>query len=285
MARMPGSRNPNLSAPPQWRTAPAASGAVSAVERSIGRWALIGLMINSIIGSGIFGVPGELFRLLSAASPFVVLLAGIVAGAIVACFVEVGSQFAGAGGPYLYVRTAFGPLLGIQVAWFNALVPMAAAAAQANLFVSYLAGFEPALGAGVARILVIVALIGVPVVANLFGARAGKSLSSALVIAKLAPLLLLIIAGLVYAAHPATQPAPPPAAAPAISVWLTAMLPALFSFGGFEDALAATGDVKEPGRTVPFALAASFAACLAIDRKSTRLNSSHRSLSRMPSSA
>jgi basic amino acid/polyamine antiporter, APA family len=238
---------------------------VSAVQRSIGRWALIGLMINSIIGSGIFGVPGELYRLLGVASPLAVLLAGVVAGAIIVCFIEVGSQFSGAGGPYLYVRTAFGPLLGIQVAWFNALVPMAAAAAQANLFVSYLAGFEPALGAGVARILVIVALIGVPVVANLFGAQAGKTLSSALVVAKLAPLLLLIVAGFVYAGHPATHSATPPAAVPPISVWLTAMLPALFSFGGFEDALAATGDVKEPGRSVPFALAASFAACLVVN--------------------
>jgi basic amino acid/polyamine antiporter, APA family len=238
---------------------------VSAAQRSIGRWALIGLMINSIIGSGIFGVPGELFGLLGAASPFVVLLAGVVAAAIVVCFIEVGSQFSGSGGPYLYVRTAFGPLLGIQVAWFNALVPMAAAAAQANIFVSYLAGFEPELGAGAARISVIVALIGVPAVANLFGARAGKTLSSALVVAKLAPLLLLIFAGLVYAGRPTTHPAPPPAAAPAISVWLAAMLPALFSFGGFEDALAATGDVKEPGRSIPFALAASFVACLVIN--------------------
>jgi amino acid transporter len=58
-------------------------------------------MINSIIGSGIFGVPGELLRLLGSASPLAFLLAGLTIGVIVACFVEVGSQFSGAGGPYL----------------------------------------------------------------------------------------------------------------------------------------------------------------------------------------
>ena len=55
-----------------------------ALKRSIGRWALTGLMINSIIGSGIFGVPGELLRLLGPASPLAFLLAGLTVGVIVA---------------------------------------------------------------------------------------------------------------------------------------------------------------------------------------------------------
>ena len=79
---------------------------------------------------------------------------------------------------------------------------MAAAAAQANLFVSYLAGFVPSTGSGISRTLVITGLISLPVIANLFGARGGKHLSNILVVAKLSPLLILIVAGLLYTRYP-----------------------------------------------------------------------------------
>jgi APA family basic amino acid/polyamine antiporter len=223
-------------------------------------------MINSIIGSGIFGVPGELLRMLGAASPIAIVAAGLIVGVIVACFVEVGSQFSESGGPYLYVRTAFGRLAGIQVAWFTALTPLAAAAAQAALFVSYLAGFVPTVAHGAPRTLAILGVIGLPVAVNLIGARAGKSLSSLLVVAKLAPLLLLIAAGLM---HARSAPTPNMTAieptSTAAGLWLTAVLIAVFSFGGFEDALSATGEVEEPRRAVPFALTASLVACIIIN--------------------
>jgi amino acid transporter len=220
-------------------------------------------MINSIIGSGIFGVPGELLRILGAASPLASVAAGLIVGVIVACFVEVASQFSESGGPYLYVRTAFGRLPGIQIAWFTALTPLTAAAAQATLFVSYLAGFVPAVANGVPRALAILGVIGLPVAVNLFGVRAGKSLSNLLVVAKLAPLLLLIAAGFL---HASSAPAPTvPEATPSASLWLTAVLIAVFSFGGFEDALAASGEVEKPKRAVPFALTASLVACVIIN--------------------
>ncbi len=222
-------------------------------------------MINSIIGSGIFGVPGELLRMLGAASPLASVAAGLIVGVIVACFVEVGSQFSESGGPYLYVRTAFGRLAGIQVAWFTALTPLAAAAAQAVLFVNYLAGFVPTVADGAPRALAILGVIGLPVAVNLIGVRAGKSLSSLLVVTKLVPLLLLIAAGLL---HVRWAPAPNITAfepASTATLWLTAVLIAVFSFGGFEDALSATGEVEKPRRAVPFALAASLAACLIIN--------------------
>ncbi len=234
-----------------------------ALVRSIGKWALAGLMVNAMIGSGIFGVPGELIGLVGAASPGAFLVAGLAMAIIVACFVEVASQFTSAGGPYLYVRTAFGRLPGLQVAWFYALTPMAAAAAHANLFVSYLAGFQSALGEGVARSLVMCVLIGVPAFANLLGATAGKSVSSILVVAKLLPLALLIGVGLSHSSAPA-----PSYAAASIghgpAAWFTAVLLAVVCFGGFEDTLAAAGEVKEPPRTMKFALAISLAGCVLV---------------------
>jgi basic amino acid/polyamine antiporter, APA family len=89
----------------------------SGLVRAIGRWSLAALVINSIIGSGIFGLPADVARLIGRASPWAVLLAGTAAGVIMACFAEVASQFTQAGGPYLYARAAFNRLVGIEMGW------------------------------------------------------------------------------------------------------------------------------------------------------------------------
>ena len=107
--------------------------------RAIGRWSLAALAVNSIIGSGIFGLPATVAGLLGKRSVLAVLIAGAAMGVIMACFAEVASQFQEAGGPYLYARAAFGRLTGILVGWMLYLAQTAAPAANANLFVIYLA--------------------------------------------------------------------------------------------------------------------------------------------------
>src|ERR1039458_7269808 len=85
--------------------------------RAIGRWSLTALAVNSVIGSGIFGLPSTVAGYLGKRSTIAVLIAGAAMGVIMACFAEVASQFSEAGGPYLYARTAFGRLTGILVGW------------------------------------------------------------------------------------------------------------------------------------------------------------------------
>lgn len=109
--------------------------------RVIGRWSLTALTINSVIGSGVFGLPSTLAGLMGRASPLAVLFAGACMAIIMACFAEVASYFSEAGGPYLYARIAFGRLMGIQTGWMLWLAQAAAPAANANLFVIYLAEF------------------------------------------------------------------------------------------------------------------------------------------------
>ena len=89
--------------------------------RSIGRWTMTALVINSIIGSGIFGVPSELTRLLGRTSPIAMAVAALVMAVIMLCVAEVASQFSEPGGPYLYVRTDFGIIAGMQLGWFHLL--------------------------------------------------------------------------------------------------------------------------------------------------------------------
>src|SRR5436190_1515692 len=80
--------------------------------RAMGRWTLTALVINSIIASGIFGLPDDVARLLGAAAPWGYLIGALGTGIIIAVFAELASQFREAGGPYVYAREAFGPFAG-----------------------------------------------------------------------------------------------------------------------------------------------------------------------------
>src|SRR5581483_9567459 len=166
--------------------------------RAIGRWSLAALTINSIIGSGIFGLPSAVAKLVGPYSTLTVLVAGLFIGVVMACFAEVGSYFSEAGGPYLYARVAFGRLVGIETGWMFWLVRITAPAANANLFVSYVGEFWPNATNALPRILILLVLIGGLAVINIRDVRAGAQTSNIFTIVKLVPLLALIIAGVVY---------------------------------------------------------------------------------------
>ncbi len=167
-----------------------------AFVRSIGRWTMTALVINCIIGAGIFGLPGELNRLLGRASPFAVIFAALGVAVIMACVAEVASQFSEPGGPYLYVRTAFGRFLGMQIGWLELLSVISGLAALSILFVDYLAAFLPRPLSTWERASLIALVIAFPTAVNYRGVRSGGWLSNLTTLAKLAPLTLLILVGL-----------------------------------------------------------------------------------------
>src|SRR5216683_2769582 len=227
--------------------------------RAIGRWSLAALAVNSIIGSGIFGLPATVAGLLGKRSVVAVLIAGAAMGVIIACFAEVASQFSEAGGPYLYARTAFGRLTGILVGWMLYLAQTAAPAANANLFVIYLAEFWPAAKEPWPRFVILTVLVGLLALINARGARQGTAVSNVFTVAKILPLLMVVSAG---AAVTIIHPAPWGAASPMpASVWMKAMVLLIFAYGGFESALAPMSEAKNPGRDAAFAL---FVALVAV---------------------
>jgi amino acid transporter len=239
--------------------------------RAIGRWSLAALAVNSIIGSGIFGLPATVAGLLGKRSVIAVLIAGAAMGVIMACFAEVASQFSEAGGPYLYARTAFGRLTGILVGWMLYLAQTAAPAANANLFVIYLAEFWPASKEPWPRFVILTLLVGVLALVNVRGARQGTAVSNVFTVAKILPLLMVVSAGaaviiihptILHPAilHPATGAAAPMPA----SAWMKAMVLLFFAYGGFESALAPMSEAKNPARDAGFALFVALIACTVI---------------------
>jgi APA family basic amino acid/polyamine antiporter len=227
--------------------------------RAIGRWSLAALTVNSVIGSAVFGLPAVVAGLLGRQSIEAVVVAGVAVGVIMACFAEVASQFSEAGGPYLYARAAFGRLTGILVGWMLYLAQTAAPAANANLFVIYLAEFWPAAKQPWPRFTVLTLLIGLLVVINILGTRQGTAVSNLFTVAKILPLLMVVAAG---AAVTIIHPAPLTASLPLqASAWPKAILLMFFYYGGFETALAPMSEAQNPRRDSVFALFVALVVC------------------------
>ena len=228
--------------------------------RAIGRWSLAALVVNSIIGSGIFALPADVARLIGPASPWAVLAAGAAAGVIMACFAEVASQFSAAGGPYLYTRAAFGRLVGIEMGWMLWLVRVAAPAATANLFVIYLGEFWPKAAMPLPRFFILTSLYGILTLINYRGVRASTHVSNVFTVAKLVPLFVVAIAGAFYlmAGHGVTTLLTMRADR---SAWQKAALLLVFAYGGFETALTPLSEAKDPRRDAVFALFTGLITC------------------------
>jgi basic amino acid/polyamine antiporter, APA family len=231
--------------------------------RAIGRWSLFTLVLNSIIGSGVFKLPSDIAGLIGWWSPAGYAIAALGMGAIMATFAEVASQFDQAGGPYLYARETFGRFAGIQVGWLAWLVRLTSAAANANVFLLYLGEFWKPASAGAPRLIALTILLGGLAIANVRGVSGGANLSNIFAAAKLVPLLLFIGVGLFFLASHGLPATFPPPTVP-LNKWSEAILLLVFAFGGFEGGLMSQGEARDPRRDVPFALMMALAVTTVI---------------------
>ena len=87
-----------------------------------GVWSLAALMLNTIIGASVFGLPSLLAARLGRFSPAGYLVTAVGIAAIAACLVEVASHFRQARWPYLYARVSFGQFVAIQIGWLTATI-------------------------------------------------------------------------------------------------------------------------------------------------------------------
>lgn len=232
---------------------PSPSNASYEIVRGIGRWDLVALMVNITIGSGILGLPAKLFALTGVYSVLALVLCAVLLAIVAICFAEVGSRFTHTGGPYLFTRTAFGATPGFIVGWLYWVSRVLTFATICNLLVVYVIRVAPALqgpGARVAIISLVVLAIGL---VNLLGIRQATIVSNGLTLLKVSLLLVFGVVGvLMIRAWPSA-----PAALPPVGDFSDAMLLGVFAFVGFEAALVATGETRNPRRDVPFAVAMS----------------------------
>lgn len=222
------------------------------VLRGIGRWDLVALMVNISIGAGMLGLPAKLFDLTHIYSLLVLVLCALLIGSIALCFAEVGSRFSDSGGPYLFARTALGPLPGFVVGWLYWISRVLTFATICNLLVIYVSRYAPVLHAEGFRVAIVSIVVGSITAIHLLGIRHATIAGNALTLLKISFLAAFGLAGLYSgSALPAAT------VAPRFDDLSDAMLLAVFAFVGFEAALVSAGETRNPRRDVPFAIAAS----------------------------
>jgi APA family basic amino acid/polyamine antiporter len=224
--------------------------------RGIGRWDLVGILINGVVGAGIFAVPAKLFGLLGSYSLLDWVACAALVGLIALCFAEVSSRFDKTGGPYLYALTAFGPQAGFLVGWIGWISRLLAYASICNLVVNYAAAFYPPLADGSWRLLagsvVTVALTAIVV----RGVRLSALTNNGFTVIKLTVLIGLAAVGLFHIAPARLVLGHLPSA----GNFQSAIMLTLFAFLGFEAATINGGEMRDPRRDAPFALVAGLIA-------------------------
>jgi amino acid transporter len=228
--------------------------------RGIGRWDLTAIVINCIIGAGIFGLPSKVYGAIGVYSLGAFIACAIVVGLIVLCYSEVASRFSSTGGPYLYAKEAFGPAVAFEVGWLYWIVRIATFAANCNLFVTYAGFLWPQAASPTVRITIILAVVSLLTLVNLIGVRQSSWLTNIFTIGKLVPLILFCIIGLFFIRADNFAAGP----VPNYSSFTSAVLLLIYAFVGFEVAVIPAGEAKEPKRDFPFALLVGLAAVACI---------------------
>lgn len=224
-----------------------------ALVRTLGRWSLAALVVNGIIGTSVFILPGTLGARLGWMSLAAWALAALLSGSMILCFAEVSSRFSQAGGAYLFTQAAFGPFVGLQVGWMSYFVRAATGAVQANVFSTYLAEFWAWAGTRAGGMVTTGLFIGVLAAINVRGVRSGARVSNAFALIKVTPLLIFGGLGIIWVASGHALPSHL-ASDPTLGGWLRVLLLLMFAYGGFEAALIPLAEAKEPRRDAPFAL-------------------------------
>ena len=220
------------------------------LERQLGRWDLTAISMNTIVGSGIFLLPATAAAAAGVLAPLAFVVAGLLSLLFAMSFAEASARVPGTGGPFLVARAAFGNFTGFEVGWIFWVSRMAAVAASYNVFLGYLAGVVPAVAEGGPRLAAITLLATVVTMLNLRGVRIGATITNTLTLAKLAPLVILVVGAATFVLAGRAESAPPVVSG---DFWRAVLLVA-FAFGGFEVATVPGGESRAPARDVPAAL-------------------------------
>jgi APA family basic amino acid/polyamine antiporter len=228
-------------------------------------------VIGGIIGGGIFRTPAAVAERVG--SPELALAAWIVGGAIALigafCFGELGRRRPRAGGGYVYLRETWGPLPAFLYGW--ALLLVIATGAIAAVAVTF-ANYALALAGLSARLTVPVAIGAIALLSgiNYVGVKPAAVTQNVFTLLKLAALAALIVAGLTFAVPSTLLHQPPPSSTDpggvggVVLALGAALVPILFTYGGWQQTNFIAEEIIEPERNLPRALVLGVAAVVAV---------------------
>lgn len=218
--------------------------------RGIGFLGLAILVMNSMIGAGIFALPAAVSARAGVLSPWLFLVVGVLIITVVLTFAELASYFKISGGPVLFTTRAFGPFAGFATGWVLFVSRMAAFAANTTVMAVYLGAIWPWFSEGVGRTLLICVVCAALTFANYRGVKDGVRTMGVITFFKLTPILLLIVLGLQHVSGDTLFPA----TMPTIDDLGGTTLLLIYAFVGFESVTIVSGESKNPKTALPRAL-------------------------------
>jgi APA family basic amino acid/polyamine antiporter len=241
---------------------------VAEFRKALGLFDATMVVIGGIVGAGIFVTPYIVAQRLD--TPLLVLGAWVAGGAIALAgafsYAELGALFPKAGGQYVYLRDGLHPLAGFLYGWALLLVIESGAIAAVGItFATY--ALHLAHGPAGAQIPLAIAAIAVLSIVNYLGVKPGSRVLNVLVILKVAALALLVGAAFFGAAHPTWwHESRVPVAAPGSTViaFGAALVPILFTYGGWQAVNYVGEEIRNPKRNLPLALIAGTVAVVVI---------------------
>ena len=240
--------------------------------RGLGLWSTTAIVIGDTIGTGVFLVASDMARIVGSAT--LVFVAWIVGGFIVLCgafcYAELGAAFPRAGGPYVYLNRGLGPLWGFLFGWMSSFlerpVAMATLAAGFLRFAGFLfpivstplfrghVGSHEFIFTAAQPLAAFVVLLVTGI--NYLSARMSGAIQIFLTCLKIGTILAIVIAGVLLGQHHASR------AIPVVQHWgwgtiaavLTALVPAMWAYNGFNDLGDLGEEIVQPQKNIPIAI-------------------------------
>jgi basic amino acid/polyamine antiporter, APA family len=250
--------------------------------RAIGLGSATLLVINNVIGSAIFLTPGTMAAALPA--PSLLLIAWVTGGVLALCggltYAEMGAMYPRSGGLFVFLRHAYGPLVGFLFGWTCMLVIGCGSIATVAVgFATYFGYFVPALSTtstvaslpvpwgavtiSAGQILAACSILVLGAV-NYVGVENGNRVQAALTVLKVGALCALpVVALALHPATPALTPMVPPLERP-VAAFGVAMIAVMWAYEGWYYLPFCAGEIQDPQRTVPRALVAGIVSLVAI---------------------
>jgi basic amino acid/polyamine antiporter, APA family len=253
------------------------------LRRDLGLWGAVSIVIGTVIGSGIFLVPRAM--VLRVGTPSMVFVVWVFGGLLSLCgalsYAELAAAMPEAGGEYVYLREAYGPVWGFLYGWTQMWVAKSGSIATlATGFFYYLTTFFPRLDGVFYTVPLPLGAHGAPLDlrygqlfamglilflagVNYFGVKVGGELQITVTIVKVLLITFIIIAGLGFGkSHAETQAVTTHPLT--VAGFFAALVAALWAYDGWNNVSMVASEIQRPQRSLPLALIGGTLAVIAI---------------------
>ncbi|MGC2620918.1 MAG: amino acid permease [Acidobacteriaceae bacterium] len=225
------------------------------------------MVMGGIVGAGVFMNPYVVAQRLH--TPVLILAVWIAGGAIaiVGSFIyaELGARIPKVGGQYVYLREALHPVFGFLYGW--ALLLIIQTGGMAAVAVTFARYFLELTGLPVSERTIVIATLALLTAINCLGVKVGSRVQSILMVLKIGAIACLVAGGffLVKHPHPVLHPVlDRPMSFDLLTAMGAAMVPVIFSYGGWQTTNFIAGEIRNPRRNLARALVIGVAGVVAL---------------------